>query len=86
MNQIRSHINFNFQNDSHIAIPSDYILKRNMENVESDKPILKMAEFQKWIKEEIFDNEKLKALNFTNEKKEAKYKARKRLYIFVVAS
>ena len=86
MDQVRSHINFTFQNDSVIPIPSDVILKNNLAALSGDptKELLKVAEFQKWIKKEIFENSTLKKLNMVNEKKEKKFAGRKRQYVFVV--
>jgi len=45
IDQMRSHLNFNFKNDSHIPIPSDLILNRNLDAVEKGELPLKISEF-----------------------------------------
>lgn len=69
-----SHLNHNFKYDSHIPLPSDYI-------IEQDLPLMDIG---KWINERIFDYDVFKQFHLVNNLKKDRYKNKRRQYIFVV--
>ena len=64
---LRSHINFDLQNNSNLPLPSDLVM--NLHDFSS-----------------IFENELLRKYELVNSKKIEKFKNKRRLYVFIVAS
>jgi len=73
---LRSHINYNFKHDHHIPLPFDYVVKNG----------LSMHDCIDWIPNVLFKDEQLKEHNVISDAKLKTFKARKRMYVFVIAS
>ena len=69
-----SHLNHNFKYDSHVPLPSDFL-------IEEDLPIMDIG---KWINDKIFGNELYRQFNLVNNLKKDRYKNKRRQFIFVI--
>jgi hypothetical protein len=72
---LRTHVNYNFQNDHNIPIPSDYLMEHG----------LSMYDYKDWIPNKLGKDEKLIEFNLINDKKLKAFNERKRKYIFIIA-
>lgn len=73
---LRSHLNINFKFDSHVPVPADYVIEES----------LLLSSISEWITPKIFENETFKQFNMVNNAKKERYKAKRRNYIFIIAT
>ena len=73
---LRGHVNHNFSSENNIPIPSDFVIENKLD----------IQNINEWIQDKIFGHEELKQFNLVNAQKAKKYSARKRSYVFIMAT
>jgi hypothetical protein len=73
---LNAHFNYNFKYDHTIPIPSDYVCENDLD----------MNKFADWVPDMFFKDEEMIKFNLVNDDKLKAFKARRRQYVFVIAS